>query len=39
VIVHVARVKGRRRVGEIVELREYDANSDHFVLNPLSGIE
>ena len=36
VVVHVARVRGRRCVAEIQQLREYDTSSDRFVLRPLN---
>jgi len=34
VIVHVARVGGRRRVTEIQQVRRYDTHADRFVLEP-----
>ena len=33
-VVHIARVHGRRRVTEVVAIRGYDAHTDRFVLEP-----
>jgi pilus assembly protein CpaF len=34
-VVHIARVAGRRRVTEVIGIRGYDAQSDRFLLEPL----
>lgn len=34
-VVHIARVQGRRRVTEILSLRGFDARQDRFLLEPL----
>ena len=33
-VVHIARLNGRRRVTEVVAVRGYDADADRFVLEP-----
>jgi pilus assembly protein CpaF len=38
-IVHVARVQGRRRVTELVVVKGYDAQQDRFVLEPCFDFE
>lgn len=39
VVVHVARINGRRQVTEVMNLRGYDAATDRFVVAPrLSGV-
>jgi pilus assembly protein CpaF len=38
-IVHVARVQGRRRVTELVVVKAYDAQQDRFVLEPCFDCE
>jgi pilus assembly protein CpaF len=38
-IVHVARVQGRRRVTELVAVRAYESQQDRFVLEPCLGCE
>ena len=35
-VVHIARVAGRRRVTEVIGIRGYDAQADRFVLEPVA---